>query len=228
MSTDTHIRAVVFDMDGVLVDSAVCHRTAFEQTFLPFGVTGFDYGRYAGWRTPEVVRDVLTGVVPDLTDESIDQIAGRKSQIARDLMTATDRTVPGCTAVLERLAECYMLALASSGSRQSVELFLTKIGGRKLFRSVLCGDQVQRAKPDPEIYERTFEMLGIEPRYAIVVEDAVSGIEAAIAAGAHEVIGVVGTVPPDALVTAGARRVVSTLSELPELICPKYESQSAG
>jgi beta-phosphoglucomutase len=222
---DAHIRAVVFDMDGVLVDSAACHRTAFEQVFLPFGVTDFDYGRYAGWRTAEVVRHVLTGV--GLSDKDADQIAARKSQIARDLMTETDCTAPSCTSVLERLAECYVLALASSGSRQSVELFLAKNGHRRLFRSILCGDQVRHAKPHPEIYERTFAALGMEPRRGVVVEDAVSGVEAALGAGVQEVIGMAGTVSPDALLSAGARRVISTLTDLPELLCQTYEPASA-
>jgi HAD superfamily hydrolase (TIGR01509 family) len=215
-------------MDGVLVDSAACHRAAFEQVFQPYGVIDFDYGKYAGWRTPEVVRDVLGASRPELSEETIRQLAARKSGIARDLMLAADMTVRGCTAVLERLSEQYVLALASSGSRQSVELFLGRNGCRDLFRSVLCGDQVARAKPDPEIYTRTFVALRVEPKYGIVVEDAVSGVQAALAAGVNEVIGIAGTVPADALHAAGARRVVNALTDIPNLLCVNYEPAGAS
>ena len=223
MTTDPDIRAIVFDMDGVLINSASCHREAFDEVFREFGVRDFDYGRYAGWRTAEVVRDVLRPVVAGLSDELVEELGNRKSRLARERVLASNPSVPGCTAVLERLAKSYVLALASSGSRQSVELFLTANRCRGLFRSVLCGDQVQHAKPNPEIYERTFAALAIPARAGIVVEDAISGIEAARAAGAREVIGVAGTVPAEALRAAGAARVVNAITELPELLCESYE-----
>ena len=213
-------------MDGVLIDSASCHRAAFEEVFLPFGIAAFEYEKYAGWRTAEVVQHVLAAV-PDLSPESIDQIASRKSKLARERMLADNPVMPGCVAVLEQLAESYLLALASSGSRESVELFLDTNRCRHLFHSVLCGDEVHRAKPDPEIYLRTFAGLRIPPARAVVVEDAVSGVRAARAAGAGGVVGVAGTVAAEALFEAGAEHVVNAIAELPHLLSDVYEPARA-
>jgi HAD superfamily hydrolase (TIGR01509 family) len=223
MNNQGGLIAIIFDMDGVLVDSAPCHRAAFEEIFLPFGVVDFDYGQYAGWRTADVVRHVLADRL-ELRDEVINELSRRKSRLARERMIAENPTVPGCRAVLEELGRQYVLALASSGSRESVDLFLTGNRCHDLFRSVLCGDEVRRAKPDPEIYQRTFAALDIVPSRGIVVEDAVSGIQAARAAAAGDIIGVAGTVAPEVLLAAGASRVVNAITELPHLLCGHYES----
>jgi beta-phosphoglucomutase-like phosphatase (HAD superfamily) len=125
---------------------------------------------------------------------------------------------------LEELSEHYALALASSGSRQSVELFLTANRCGSLFGSVLSGDDVRHAKPAPEIYERAFQELHIAPADGVIVEDAAAGILAAKSAGAGMVIGFAGTSPAGQLLSAGADLVIQTLSELPVLLCANYES----
>ncbi len=123
----------------------------------------------------------------------------------------------GCPEILKRLAARYSLALATSGSRPSVEMFLDLAGCRPLFRSVLSGEDVAYAKPDPEIYRRSVEALGIPSSRCLVVEDAVAGVEAARAAGAS-VVGLAGTCPPEALQQAGAAYIIHKLPELPELV----------
>lgn len=215
------MRAIVFDLDGVLIDSARCHRAAFEEVLLPFGVRDFDYGRYAGWRTPEVIEHVLAGHGQRLTAERIAALATLKSSLARERIAAlaADNV---CVPVLQALASRYMLGLASSGSRESVERFLASSGCAGFFRSVLSGESVGRAKPDPEIYDKSFRALGIAPADAIVVEDAVSGIRAARAAGAGGVIGVAGTSADEELRAAGAEDVIENIQQLPEWLGRHY------
>lgn len=208
-------RVIVFDLDGVLVDSAPSHRAAFEEIFAPYGVQDFEYARFAGWRTRDVVEKVLRDAGHSATSEEIDAASARKSRLAREKMAACDPVVPGCVEVLRELARCgYTLALASSGSAESIRMFLDGAGVRALFRSVLTGGDVRRAKPDPEIYRLTFEKLGTDPVDCLVVEDAVAGIEAARRAGASAV-GVRGTCQPEELIAAGALDVLSDLRELP-------------
>jgi HAD superfamily hydrolase (TIGR01509 family) len=205
----------VFDMDGVLVNSAPCHREAFEEIFALFGIRDFEYSRFAGWRTRDVVEKVLGDAGYAATVTEIDTASARKSQLAREKMAACDPVVPGCAEVLRSLsAQGYTLALASSGSRESVGAFLDTTGVRPLFKSVLTGGDVRHAKPDPEIYRVTFEQIQTDPADCLVVEDAAAGVEAARRAGAS-VVGVQGTCAPADLISAGALEVLSDLRQLP-------------
>jgi HAD superfamily hydrolase (TIGR01509 family) len=216
------IRAVIFDLDGVLIDSAACHREAFEEIFRPLGIGTFDYARYAGWRTSDVVESVLRAAAHTVEPELI-----RESRIAREKLAAANPVAPDCVAVLEALSRHYALALASSGSRQSVELFLAANRCASLFGPVLSGDDVEHAKPAPEIYTRAFEALGVAPTDGVIVEDAVAGILAAKGAGAGIVIGFADNSQAGQLLSAGADLVIQTLSELPGLLCATYESAIA-
>jgi beta-phosphoglucomutase len=223
----SRIRAVIFDLDGVLIDSAPYHRAAFEEVFRPLGIDDFDYPRYAGWRTADVVENVLRAAARTPEPELVREMAGAKSRIAREKLAAANPVAPDCLAILEELSRHYALALASSGSRQSVELFLAANCCASLFGSVLSGDDVKHAKPAPEIYERAFEALHIAPSDGLIVEDAAAGILAAKSAGAGVVVGFAGTSPAGQLLSAGADLMIQTLSELPGLLCPAYESTIA-
>jgi len=216
--------AVVFDLDGVLLDSAPCHNRAFEEVFRPFGISDFDYSRYAGWKTANVIEDVLRGAGRSPAPQLVSELAAEKSRLARVELLAANPIAPNCVPVLEELARDYALALASSGSRASIALFLSSNGCAHLFQSVLCGDDVRCAKPDPEIYLRTFAALDVAPQAAIVVEDAIAGIQAARAAGAGFVIGVEGTCPASQLTAAGAGWVIRGVSALPVFLCSSYAS----
>jgi HAD superfamily hydrolase (TIGR01509 family) len=207
--------AIVFDLDGVLVNSAPCHSAAFQEIFAAFGIHDFEYSRFGGWRTRDVVEKVFSDAGCDVSPAIIDTAAARKSELAREKMAVCDPVVPGCADVLRELSRRgYVLALASSGSPQSVALFLDSTAVRPLFRSVLTGADVRHAKPDPEIYQRTCEQLRLDPADCLVVEDAAAGIVAARLAGAS-VIGVRGTCSREELVQAGALDVLSDIRELP-------------
>jgi beta-phosphoglucomutase len=220
--------AVVFDLDGVLIDSATCHSRAFEAVFRPFGIRDFDYGRYAGWKTANVIEDVLRKAGLEPAPQRIAELAAEKSRLAREKLLELNPVAPDTIHVLERLSREYRLGLASSGSRASIALFLASNACADLFQSVLCGDDVKNAKPHPEIYQRTFGALGIDPADALVIEDAVAGIQSAIAAGAGAVIGMEGTCPASQLTAAGASEVIRGVSDLPELLCDAYENAGSA
>ncbi len=168
--------ALVFDLDGVLLDSAPSHNRAFEEVFRPFGIRDFHYGRYAGWKTANVIEDVLRRAGLEPVPQLISDLSGEKSRLAREELRAANPVAPECIPLLTQLSQDYALALASSGSRASIALFLTSNECAHLFQSVLCGDDVSCAKPHPEIYLRTFATLDVAPLSALVVEDAVAGI----------------------------------------------------
>jgi HAD superfamily hydrolase (TIGR01509 family) len=211
------VEGIIFDLDGVLINSSVCHRDAFQAVLAPYGIHDFDYPTYAGKRTPDVIAEVFhrAGIAAD--PKMIAQTAQEKSRLARQLLGEKEPLADGCTEILKQLAARYSLALATSGSRPSLEMFLDLTGCRPLFRSILSGEDVVQAKPDPEIYRRSAEALRIPSTHCLVVEDAVAGVEAARASGAT-VVGVAGTCPPDVLQEAGAAYIIRKLPELPDLV----------
>jgi beta-phosphoglucomutase len=210
------IQGFVFDLDGVLVDSTRCHREAFEQVLADFGIHDFVYANYAGWRTPEVFADVFSRAAMVVSADSQREASQRKSRLAREKLAACDPVKPRCVEVLGTLAQRYRLALATSGSSESAKWFLDTTGTRALFHSVLTGNDVTRAKPAPEIYERSFDALSLPGDDCVVVEDAVAGVQAGLAAGGM-VIGVAGTCGREVLLAAGANRVIQQLDELLEM-----------
>jgi beta-phosphoglucomutase len=206
-------------LDGVLIHSSACHRAAFRQVFGPLNIVDFDYPRYGGWRTAEVVEDVLRANGRAVDPEEVARISREKTELAAQLLDRTRPIGPGAERLLATLAGSYPLALASSGSRSSIDAFLKITGSASLFRSVLTGSDVTRAKPDPEIYRRSVESLGLAPEECVVVEDSVSGAEAGRAAGCV-VIGIAaeGDVMREQLEAAGAAQVISHLCELPSIL----------
>ena len=211
------IQGIIFDLDGVLIDSSICHSNAFKTVFARHGIRDFDYATYAGQRTPEVVEEVFRRSGIPLDREVVAQTALDKSRLARQLLAEREPLAEGCLDILTQLAGRYSLALATSGSQASLEAFLDLANCRSLFRSLLSGENVTRAKPDPEIYRRSIEALGISSNCCVVVEDAVAGVEAARLAGAT-VVGMTGTCSEKSLYRAGAAHIIHRLPELPALL----------
>ena len=207
------IAGLIFDLDGVLIQSRSAHSRAFQEVLGEFGIRDFQYDQFAGWRTPEVFRAMLRDRHNrEVSDAVIAECSRRKSQLAREWIAAERPVEPDCVAIIRELSGRYRLALASSGSRPSVQAFLDETGLRDAFRSVLSGEDVRLAKPDPEIFCRSIEALDARPEECVVIEDAVAGIVAARAAGAHAVG--FGKANDEALSAAGARTVVGSLREL--------------
>jgi HAD superfamily hydrolase (TIGR01509 family) len=207
------VDGLIFDLDGVLILSREAHRQAFEEVLGTCGISNFSYDRFAGWRTPDVFRAVFREQLPHpAPDDMISECARRKSTRARELLAGGNHIAADCVPVLKRLSGEYSLALASSGSRESVEAFWDRTGLRGIFRSVMSGEDVDRAKPDPEIFRRSIDALGLQSGNCVVVEDAVAGVEAARSAGARA-IGF-GKRNGAELLAAGAEVVVDSLGEL--------------
>jgi beta-phosphoglucomutase len=179
--------AMVFDMDGVIVDSNPLHTEAWKQYNRRFGI---DVGetlldRMYGRRNDEIVRDFFG---PGLNGMEVAAHGAAKEALYRELMdpVLADRLVPGVREILQ-LHAGQLLGLATNAEPANVDFILDRAGLRTYFRAIIDGHQVRHAKPHPEIYQRAAQLLSIAARNCIVFEDSFSGVESARAAGTRVV-----------------------------------------
>jgi beta-phosphoglucomutase family hydrolase len=175
--------ALIFDMDGVLVDSNPVHCEAWVRFNLRYGLetTGAMLEGMYGKRNDEIVRGFFgDGLAP----EEVAARGAKKEQLYREMVGGRieEILVPGLRGFLDRHASAPM-AVASNAEPQNVQFVIDRAKLGEYFRVVLDGHQVSRAKPDPEIYLRAAELLGVAPPNCIVFEDSHSGVQAARAAG---------------------------------------------
>jgi beta-phosphoglucomutase family hydrolase len=181
--------ALIFDMDGVIVDSNPVHRDAWIAYNRRHGLdttTAMIEGMY-GRRNDQIVRDFFGD---GLSVEEVASHGAAKEELYREMVAGNieEMLVPGLRALLERYRGAPM-AVASNAEPENVNFVLDRAKLRPYFRAVVDGHQVSHPKPHPEIYLRAAELLGIEPSNCIVVEDSFTGIAAAKAAGMR-VIGI--------------------------------------
>jgi beta-phosphoglucomutase len=205
-------RGLVFDFDGVIVDSHPVHTRAWKK-FLD------SMGRAVSDEQLEFVLDgrkrddILRHFMGELDRDQIVEYGHRKEQFFRD-EAAHVRTIDGLRKFLEGLEfEQLALAIASSGSRSRVHLLLDMLDLKKLFRVVITGDEVEQGKPHPAVFLRAAQQLGMDPSELMAFEDAVSGVRAARSAGMM-CVGIAQPERASLLVDAGANYVVPDFQSL--------------
>lgn len=210
--------AVIFDMDGVLVDSFALHREVWKQMALAEGLP-FDAARFDavfGRTSREVIaelwgRDRYSAAEIAVLDD-------RREAAYRDAITARFPAMPGAEQLIHALdRDGFALALASSAPPENAELVLDKLQVRQLFRAVVTAKDVKQGKPDPEVFLLAASRLQVPPSRCAVIEDAPPGIEAANRAGILSIGLASGGRARESL--NAARLVVDSLNELsPSLI----------
>jgi beta-phosphoglucomutase family hydrolase len=181
--------ALIFDMDGVIVDSNPLHRAAWIEFNRRHGLettTAMIEGMY-GRRNDQIVRDFFGD---GLSVEEVTAHGAAKEELYRGMVAGKieELLVPGLRAFLDLYRDTPM-AVASNAEPENVAFVLDRAGIRPYFRVVVDGHQVSHPKPNPEIYLRAAELLEVAPSNCIVVEDSFTGIAAARAAG-MKVIGI--------------------------------------
>ncbi|MBI1736881.1 MAG: HAD family phosphatase [Candidatus Rokubacteria bacterium] len=175
--------AVIFDMDGVLVDSEPMHAETADEVLAEFGVTfGVeDSARYFGFTDAEMFADL---VARHRLPVPVDELIGRRNALAIERTWQDPRPMDGVPDVLESLRRHrYRLALASSSAPEIIAATLDALAVRPLFDVVVSGVTVGRGKPAPDIFLETARQLGVAPAACLVVEDSRNGLLAAKAAG---------------------------------------------
>ncbi len=175
--------AILWDLDGVLVDSRDAHLEAWRalcaETGRPFDRAYFE--RTFGLRNEDIVGGYWTDVGP----EERRRLERRKEELFRERAAGRIRALPGSVDLVREAARRGLRqAIVSSTPRENIALALRAIGLEGAFDAIVSGDDVARGKPDPEGYLLAARRLGVEPRRCVVVEDAPAGVEAGRRAGA--------------------------------------------
>jgi beta-phosphoglucomutase family hydrolase len=176
-------RAVLWDMDGVIVDSGAFHERSWQETFWSIGVnfTDGDFRRAFGMRNEEIIRSVLG---EGLTEERFETIARLKEESFRRLIRGHMKALPGVKDLLAGLEAAGVLqGLVSSTPMENIELITGSLGIRGYFKVVLSGNDVTEGKPSPQGYLLAARRLGVKPANCVVIEDAVAGVQAAKSGG---------------------------------------------
>jgi len=206
------IEAVIFDVDGVLVDSYAAHFESWKRLGGETGVTLTEaqFAESFGRRSREVIRQHW-GSMRHLTDAEVERLDYRKEKLFREILEKDFPGMDGARELIEALAtDAMRIAVGSSAPEENVELVLDRLGVRDHVHVVVTGEDVQRGKPDPQVFLIAAERLAVAPARCVVVEDAPAGLEAARHAGMRA-IGVRTT-----HATLRADIVVDTLDDLPD------------
>jgi len=201
------LRGIVFDMDGVVIDSHPAHRRAWQKFLHTVGreVTDAELDFVLDGRRRD---DILCYFLGELNPAQIAQYGALKDEMLQQLGEDL-RPLPGIIEFLQSLSDAGIrIALATSAGRRRTRGTLEELGLAHYFEAVVTGDEVGKGKPDPAIYRLTAERLDETPESLLVVEDAVSGVKSARAAGMR-CLGVASPQRAEALRDAGADPIIS-------------------
>ena len=181
----------IFDVDGTLVDSHEAHFRAWSETLDGSGIEygADDFRRDFGRRNPEIIEAVWnTSGRGDPDPVLVANLAEEKERRFRDLLAADFPEMTGAAALLRGLDHAgWSVAIGSSAPSENVDLSLTMLGVEDVVDEVVSGDDVDRGKPEPDVFLEAARRLGLPPERCIVIEDAPSGVESAHRAGMRAV-----------------------------------------
>lgn len=180
--------ALLFDMDGVLIESTGIHTAAWEVYLARHGIPSAGVmEKMLGKRNDQIVR-VLWG--PMITEDEVFRHGAEKEQLYRDMMAPVfDRhIVPGVEEFVRAAhAMGVPCALATNAEPANVNFVLDRLGLRGCFSVIVDGHQVRRPKPDPEVFLTAAARLGVAPQNCVIFEDSPGGLQAARASGGRVV-----------------------------------------
>jgi len=206
------MQAAIFDLDGVIVDTAKYHFLAWKRLAHEMG---FDFSEKDNERLKGVSRDRSLEILLEIGGKTVDAaarqaLAERKNGWYVEYIQRMDRSelLAGTEQYLDKIRRLGIKTALGSASKNA-PIIIDRLGIAPLFDTVIDGTQVTRAKPDPEVFQRAAAKLGILPQNCVVFEDAVAGIQAALRAGMGAVgIGKPGNLPEADVVIEGLYQLV--------------------
>ena len=179
----TGLELLIFDLDGVLVDSSPAHAKAFIDLWRRIGISGPAYPEIAGRTTKEVVSEYTSGLTPSAVQ--LEEWIHFKQLRAREYLAQHcilyDDTIPSLQPLT---GPSRRLALGTSASGETTRWILKQFDLTKYFSAIATAEDVQTGKPSPEIYLHVMSIAGTSPEVTLIIEDSFSGLQAASATGA--------------------------------------------
>jgi HAD superfamily hydrolase (TIGR01509 family) len=203
------VEAVLWDIDGVLVDTAFFHFQAWRELFasLDRDLGEEEFRRTFGLRNDDILRTILG----DMPSDRLRELGDRKEGLFREAIRGKVAPLPGAVDLVRRLrAEGVKQAVVSSAPRRNVATIVEALALAGAFDALVTEEDVQRGKPDPQGYLLGADRLGVAPVACVVIEDAPAGVEAAKRAGVR-CIGLAAERQPEEL--AAADLVVVSLED---------------
>jgi HAD superfamily hydrolase (TIGR01509 family) len=216
--------AVIFDMDGVIVDSEPRHERAFLSVLEEIGYANRlprPFAHYIGRSDRDVWVDFMEVNNPP---HALEDLLARKRERVLGILQAEQPIFDGLPVLVRDLAgQGTRLALASGSERPVVDAVLAMADLHRHFVVTVSGSDIERGKPEPDIFLRAAALLGVPPESCVVIEDSKPGVTAARAAGMR-VIAITNTHPADEL--NAATQVVGDYEEIRRLLLPSTQGES--
>ena len=209
------LKAIIFDLDGTLVDSLPYHHESWRIFFKNNNLEEHDFSEvlkeYKGGGTLEL----MTSVFGDMyTKDELKKMTDDKEIIFRDIYKSKIYPIEGLNKFLDNLKENnILLSIGSNAIRKNVLMTIEELGITGYFSSIICGDEVSKGKPDPEMYLKTLSNLKMDKNECIIFEDSIEGVTAAKNAGIKS-IGVTSSQSSEILKSVGAFKTINDYTEI--------------
>ncbi len=209
------LQAIIFDLDGTLVDSLPYHHESWRIFFKNNNLEENDFSEilkeYKGGGTLEL----MTSVFGDMyTKDELKKMSDDKEVIFRDIYKNKIYPIEGLNKFLDNLKENnILLSIGSNAIRKNVLMTIEELGITNYFSSIICGDEVSKGKPDPEMYIKTLSYLNVRKDECIIFEDSIEGHTAAKNAGIKS-IGVTSSQSSEILKSVGAFKTINDYTEI--------------
>jgi beta-phosphoglucomutase family hydrolase len=181
--SESRLEAVLWDMDGVIADTADYHYRAWHDVFRERGVefSKADFMRHFGQRHDTIIRFALGD---KLSPAEFNAISEKKQAIYRRRVAENIVPLPGAIALIKSLKEHGVKsAIASSAVQANIDIIIRGLGIENDFQAIVFGTEVAEGKPSPQIFLLGAKKLGVKPANCVVIEDAIAGVTAARQAG---------------------------------------------
>ena len=217
------LKGLLFDMDGTLVDNLAYHFAAFDAYAKREGFTLLEPMslKFNGMHSDAIFTKILSEDV--VAEYGLDRLHREKEEVYREMYRPHIEPIAGLMELLNEAKKAGVkCAIGSSGCRENVEMIIEALGIADLIDGSISGSDVTHGKPHPEIFTKAHELLGLKAEECVVVEDAVNGILAGVAAGC-KCIAVTTTSSAETLAEAGASMCFTdystvTIDKIKELV----------
>ena len=195
-------KGIIFDMDGTIVDSLPYHYKAWKIFFKENKVENFSerLKDYKGGGT----LDLLTAVYGDkYSRKELKIMTDEKEIIFREIYKNNVVPIMGFMDMFELIkSKKILVGIASNAIRKNVKMILSELKIYKKFDSIICGDEVKRGKPDPEMFDETIDRFNLKKEECLIFEDSVEGVSAAVNSGV-DVVGITSSTSGKILIDKG-------------------------